>query len=123
MPDMSGLGPPPDALVPKTCGVPELMLRQSLSECTTLDLQASLVNSNTTSTTAEQLHALSQLLVEGTARTPRLRELVVSGLPLADDGAELLAPLVAAHPGLLALRMESCGLKSKFNILFFTILE
>ena len=46
-------------LVPQTCGVAEL-LSGSLLECTTLDLEASLLNANVTSTTSEQLGLLVQ---------------------------------------------------------------
>ena len=114
-------GDVPLIAVPKTCGMSEL-LRGTLSECTTLDLQASrLVNSNNTGSSStlltgsstQHLQRLSQLLGEGgEAASPRLRSLVLNGVPVGDQGAEYLFGALM-HPTLLSLRMDSCGLSKK----------
>ena len=103
--------------VANTCGVSEL-LAGGVSECTILDLQDSLLNSGSLSNSSAPQHRnttntllrLTEVLRQGEAASPQLRSLVLSGLPLADDGAAMLAPAFPLHPSLFAVRMDSCGI-------------
>ena len=97
--------------VAKTCGVSEL-LAGGVSECTILDLQDSLLNSGSLSNSSAPQHRnttntllrLTEVLRQGEAASPQLRSLVLSGLPLADDGAAMLAAVAGLALGFFAGR-------------------